>query len=164
MDVSTLSLLAEVDETDVFLVRPGVRAQVELDAVPGARYAATVASVELSPTASGRGGVSYQARLALGRGTLANGDPAPRPRPGMSAVADLQVRTARDAISVPATAVVRDGARDAVWVLDGSVLHRRAVTVGTQGEDVVAVTAGLQVGEQVVVRGADQVREGQELS
>ncbi len=42
--------------------------------------------------------------------------------------------------------------------------HRRTVTVGTQGEDAVAVTAGLRVGERVVVRGVDQVREGQELS
>lgn len=164
VDVSTLSLVAEVDETDVFLVKPGIKAVAELDAVPGAQYAATVAAVELSPTASARGGVSYRARLTLGRGTLPSGDPAPTPRPGMSAVADLQVRTARDAVSVPATAIVRDGDRDAVWVLDGKVAHRRSVTVGAQGEDVVEVTEGLDVGDQVVVGGADQVREGQELS
>lgn len=164
VDVSTLSLVAEVDETDVFLVKPGVVAEAELDAVPGARYRATVASVELSPTSSARGGVSYRARLTLGKGTLADGDPAPTPRPGMSAVADLQVRTARAAISVPATAIVRDGDRDAVWVVDGTVLRRRPVSVGTEGEDRVEVTDGLTVGDQVVVSGADQVREGQELS
>ena len=36
-DTSTLTLRAEVDETDVLLVRKGVKADVELDAVPGAR-------------------------------------------------------------------------------------------------------------------------------
>jgi HlyD family secretion protein len=164
VDVSTLSLQADVDETDVFLVKPGVRAETELDAVPGARYPATVASVGLSPTQSARGGVSYRARLTLAAGTMPDGSRAPTPRPGMSAVADLQVRTARDAISVPAAAVVREGNRDAVWVVDGSRARRRNVTVGTQGEDEVAITAGLRAGEQVVVRGVDQVREGQELS
>jgi HlyD family secretion protein len=164
VDVSSLSLAADVDETDVFLVKPGVRAEAELDAVPGGRYPATVASVGLSPTQSARGGVSYRARLTLAGGTMPDGSPAPSPRPGMSAVADLQVRTSRDAVSVPATAIVRDGARDAVWVVDDSHAHRRNVTVGTQGDDRVAVTAGLRVGEQVVVRGADQVQEGQELS
>ena len=164
VDVSSLSLAADVDETDVFLVKPGVKAEAELDAVPGGRYPAAVASVGLSPTQSARGGVSYRARLTLAGGTMPDGSRAPTPRPGMSAVADLQVRTARDAISVPATAIVRDGDRDAVWVVDGSHAHRRNVTVGTQGEDQVAVTAGLRVGEQVVVRGVDQVREGQELS
>lgn len=163
VDASVLSLFAEVDETDVFLVKPGVKAVVELDAVPGARYGASVAAVDLSPTSSARGGVSYRVRLKLGAGTLADGDPAPTPRPGMSAVADLRVRTARDAISVPASAVVRDGDRDAVWVLDGTVAHRRVVTVGTQGEDVVEVGEGLREGERVVVRGADRVQEGQEL-
>jgi RND family efflux transporter MFP subunit len=164
VDVSSLSLQADVDETDVFLVKPGVKADAELDAVPGGHYPATVASVGLSPTQSARGGVSYRARLTLAGGTMPDGSRAPTPRPGMSAVADLQVRTARDAVSVPATAIVRDGDRDAVWVVDDSHAHRRNVTVGTQGEDQVAVTAGLRVGEQVVVRGVDQVREGQELS
>jgi multidrug efflux pump subunit AcrA (membrane-fusion protein) len=164
VDVSSLSLQADVDETDVFLVKPGVKADAELDAVPGGRYPATVASVGLSPTQSARGGVSYRARLTLAGGTMPDGSRAPTPRPGMSAVADLQVRTAKDAVSVPATAIVRDGDRDAVWVVEDARAHRRNVTVGTQGEDQVAVTAGLRVGEQVVVRGVDQVREGQELS
>lgn len=163
VDVSHLSLQADVDETDVFLVKPGVKAEAELDAVPGGRYPATVASVGLSPTQSARGGVSYRARLTLAGGTMPDGSRAPTPRPGMSAVADLEVRTAADAVSVPATAIVRDGDRDAVWVVEDSHAHRRNVTVGTQGEDQVAVTAGLRVGEQVVVRGVDQVREGQEL-
>jgi RND family efflux transporter MFP subunit len=164
VDVSSLSLQADVDETDVFLVKPGVKAEAQLDAVPGARYPATVASVGLSPTQSARGGVSYRARLTLAAGTMPDGSPAPAPRPGMSSVADLQVRTARNAISVPATAIVHDGDRDAVWVVRGKLARRQTVTVGTQGEDVVAVTDGLEVGQQVVVRGTDQVREGQELS
>ncbi len=164
VDLSALSLQADVDETDVFLVKPGVRAEAQLDAVPGARYPATVASVGLSPTQSARGGVSYRARLTLGAGTMPDGGPAPTPRPGMSAVADLQVRTVRNAVSVPATAIVHDGDRDAVWVLQGKFARRRTVTVGTEGENVVAVTEGLKVGDRVVVRGADQVREGQELS
>jgi multidrug efflux pump subunit AcrA (membrane-fusion protein) len=164
VDVSTLALAADVDETDVFLVKPGVTAAAELDAVPGAQYPATVASVGLSPTQSARGGVSYRARLTLTTGTMPDGSRAPTPRPGMSAVADLHVRTARDAISVPATAIVRTGDRDAVWVVEDGRARRRTVTVGTEGEDQVAVTEGLRVGEQVVVRGADQVQEGQELS
>ena len=164
VDVSVLSLVAEVDETDVFLVRPGIKAVVELDAVPGAQYGGLVKAVDLSPTATQSGGVSYLVRLALGRGTLAEGGPAPTPRPGMSAVADLRVRTATDAVSVPAPAVVRDGSRDAVWVLEGQVARKRLVTVGTQGEDTVEIAEGLREGERVVVRGADQVREGQELS
>jgi len=162
-DVSELSLTAEVDETDVLLVEKGVRADVELDAVPGASYAARVRSVDLSPTTSTRGGVTYVVRLSLGGGTTVDGDPAPTPRPGMSAVADLRVRTARDAVAVPAAAIVRDGPRDAVFVAANGVARRRTVRLGAQGDALVQVIDGVQVGERIVVSGADQLSEGQEL-
>jgi len=37
------------------------------------------------------------------------------------------------------------------------------VTLGAQGDDVVAVVAGLRPGDRVVVRGADAVHPGQDL-
>jgi len=82
----------------------------------------------------------------------------------MSAVADLQVRSVRNAVAVPASAVIRADNRDAVWVLAGTTARRRLVTVGTQGQDLVQITDGLKVGERVVVRGADKVSDGQDLS
>lgn len=162
-DTSELWLRAEVDETDVLLVRKGVKADVELDAVPGASYRAAVRNVDLSPSTSSRGGVSYVVRLDLGGGTLADGSPAPAPRPGMSAVASLQVITAVDAIAVPASAVFRDGDRDATWVVSDGVADKQYVTLGAQGEEYLEVVEGLSEGEIVVVRGADQVVDGEEL-
>ena len=163
-DVSTLAVTADVDETDVLLVRKGVKADVELDAVPGASYAATVGSVAVSPTTSARGGVTYGVRLALGGGRAADGSPAPLPRPGMSAVVKLKVRTAKQAVAVPAAAVFRDGARDAVWVIGAAdVARKRLVSLGAQGEDMVEVSEGLKDGERIVVRGADRVTDGKPL-
>jgi HlyD family secretion protein len=162
-DVSTLSLNALVDETDVVPVRPGVSADVELDAAPGTTYPATVRSVDLQPTTSSRGGVSYGVRLTLGAGRTEDGAAAPIPRPGMSAVARLKVRTATDAVSIPVAAVFRDGARDEVWVVEGGVAHRRGVVLGAQGEERVQVSAGLAVGDRVVVRGADRLTDGQRI-
>ncbi|MBA2770332.1 MAG: HlyD family efflux transporter periplasmic adaptor subunit, partial [Sporichthyaceae bacterium] len=163
-DTSTLSLTAQVDETDVLLVAPGVLASAELDAVPDATYAATVTTVDQTPTTSPRGGVSYLVRLSLGRGRGAQGATAPTPRPGMSAVVDLRVRTARRAVAVPAPAVFRDGRRDAVWVVKNGVVHRRLVRLGAQGNSRIEVLEGIEEGERLVVRGADRVREGQRLS
>lgn len=163
VDVSALGLQADVDETDVLLVRPGIPASVELDAAPGATYQATVAAVDLTPTTSSRGGVSYHVRLTLGAGRDGAGAPAPTPRPGMSAVAHLQVRTAPHAVAVRASAIVRVGSRNAVWVVIGGAARQRSVTVGTQGEDLVEITAGVRIGDQVVVTGAERVHAGQQL-
>lgn len=163
IDVSDLSLAAEVDETDILLVKPGITADVEFDAVPGASYPAEVQSVDLGPTTSSRGGVSYVVRLSLGAGSTPDGESAPEPRPGMSAVADLLVRTAENAVSVPSSAIVRDGSVDTVWLATNGRAERREVKLGAQGEDVVQVLEGLEIGDQVVVRGADRVSAGQSL-
>jgi len=163
IDVSDLSLAAEVDETDILLVKPGITADIEFDAVPGASYPAEVQSVDLGPTTSSRGGVSYVVHLSLGTGSTPDGEPAPEPRPGMSAVADLLVRTAHNAVSVPSSAVVRDGSVDTVWLATNGRAERREVKLGAQGEDVVQVLEGLEIGDQVVVRGADRVSAGQSL-
>jgi hypothetical protein len=45
---------------------------------------------------------------------------------------------------------------------DGKAVQQR-VTVGVQGEDEVAITAGLQQGQRVVVAGADKVNAGDPL-
>lgn len=156
-DVSGLGVTAEVDETDVLLVRPGVQADLDLDAVPGQAYTALVTAVDVSPTTSAAGGVTYRVRLSLTEPPAGR----PRPLPGMSAVVGLRVREALAAVSVPSSAVVRDGAADVVFVLDGDTYRRRAVQVGASGEDRVEVVSGVAVGERVVVTDADGLRDGQ---
>ncbi|HEU4347571.1 MAG TPA: efflux RND transporter periplasmic adaptor subunit [Actinoplanes sp.] len=163
VDTGSLGLTAEVDETDVLLVKPGGTATVELDAATGVSYRATVRAIDLLPTTSARGGVSYRVRLGLGKGTYDDGRTAPTPRPGMSAVIRLQVREATDAVTVPASAIVNADGRDTVWAVRGGKAQRVPVTLGVQGEDVVQVTAGLDPGQRIVISGADQVSAGQEL-
>lgn len=166
-DTSTLSVVAEIDETDVLLVRPGVSAEIELDAVPGASYTASVVSIDPAPTSSGQGGVGFTARMTLSEGEAADGGPAAAPLPGMSAIVALAVLTAENVVAVPAAAVVRDGERDAVYVIerDGEeqVSVRREVSTGAQGADNVEITSGLRAGERIVVSGTDRVLDGQPL-
>ncbi|MGS2613269.1 efflux RND transporter periplasmic adaptor subunit [Micromonospora sp. LZ34] len=163
VDVGALGLLAEVDETDVLLVRPGLAGTAELDAVTGATYPATVRSVDVLPTTSARGGVSYRVRLSLDAGSYGEGEAAPAPRPGMNAVVRLRVREAADAVTVPASAVFSADGRDAVWLVRDGRADRATVTLGVQGEDLVQIVSGVRAGDRVVVRGTDQVRDGQEL-
>jgi HlyD family secretion protein len=163
VDTGKLGLAADVDETDVLLVRAGGTATVELDAATGATYRATVRAIDLLPTTSARGGVSYRVRLDLGKGTYGDGRTAPTPRPGMSAVVRLRVNRATDAITVPASAIVNADGRDTVWAVQDGRAERVPVTLGVQGEDVVQVLSGIGAGQRIVVAGADQVKNGQEL-
>ena len=157
VDVSEMGLVAEVDETDVLLVREGLRADAELDAAPGARLEATVKAIDVLPTPNSRGAVAYKVHLVLAPSSI-------RPRPGMSALIRLRVREAANAVAVPAAAVFNAEGKDWVWVRSGDgTAQRRAVTVGVAGRDLLEITNGLGDGERVVVKGADQVRQGDRL-
>ena len=114
VDISALGLVAEVDETDVLLVEPGVRR--DRRAGRGDRGHATtrrVRAVDVLPDRVGpRRGVLPGAARAGRPARFADGDAAPTPRPGMSAVVRLRVREAADAVTVPAAAVFSaDGPR-----------------------------------------------------
>jgi multidrug efflux pump subunit AcrA (membrane-fusion protein) len=162
-DGSSLSVAAQVDETDVLTVKPGVSARIQLNAVPGASYAGTVTAVDPSATTSSQGGVTYTVRLSLGAGTLSDGSAAPAPLPGMSAIANLDVLTVHDALSVPSASLVTDGDTTTVWLVSGGVAHKRAIRLGAQGDTAVQVLSGLSAGDRIVVAGADKVTDGQHV-
>src|SRR6266511_1333828 len=161
-DVSELQVATEVDETDIALVKTGQRAEVELDAFPGARFEAAVRRIAVAPSTaqSAAGGVTYEVDLELGGSPGI--DRAPIPRVGMTATAEIQVRQALDALSVPGSALIgRDGAQQAVFVIEAGRVHMRAVKVSVDGEDRVAVASGLRSGERVVSRGAERLHDGE---
>jgi len=163
-DVSNLSVVADVDETAVVRLKPGLEADVRVDAVPDVTYKATVKSVDPSAGTAGAGGVTYRVQLTFKPGSLPKQGVMPRPRPGMSAVADIKARTATNTIAVPSSAIVREGDRTFVWLVVDGKARRREVKLGIQAEDLVQVLQGVKEGDTVVVRGTDRVREGKDLS
>ena len=157
-DVSDLQVATEVDETDIALVKVGQPADVQLDAFPGASFSAKVRRIAVAPSSSqsAAGGVSYEVDLVLAAG----GGPAPRV--GMTATADIQVRQARDSLSVPGSALIgRDRGQQAVFVIEGDKVHLRDVRVSVDGDDRAAIAAGLRAGERVVSRGAERLHDGE---
>jgi HlyD family secretion protein len=160
-DTSDLLVAAEVDETDIALVRPGQPTRVELDAFPAASFDATVRRVAVAPVAgqSAAGGVTYQVDLVLGE---ADGPGRPVPRVGMTATAAIEVRRAVGKLSVAGSALVGRAGGQAVFVVEGGKVRLRPVQVAVDGEDRVAIAAGLREGERVVSRGAERLRDGQD--
>ncbi|MEZ0163513.1 efflux RND transporter periplasmic adaptor subunit [Kineococcus sp. LSe6-4] len=169
VDASTLSLTADVDETDVLQVQPGVTADVAVDAVDGATYHGTVTSVDPTATSGSGGGVTYTVRLSYDGGTGPDGAPAATPLPGMSATVSLLVRSASGVVQVPASAILRAGSAngskdsDSVWVVRDGRAERREVTIGVRGDAEVEIAQGLREGETIVTDGAADVTSGQQV-
>jgi HlyD family secretion protein len=62
--------------------------------------------------------------------------------------------------TVPENAVVRDGARTAVWVVRDGKVERREVEIGAAQDGAVPVMKGLEGGESVVVDAPRRLRDG----
>jgi HlyD family secretion protein len=157
-DVSDLQVAAEVDETDIALVKVGQPADVQLDAFPEASFSAKVRRIAVAPSSSqsAAGGVTYEVDLVL---AAADG---PAPRVGMTATADIQVRRARGSLSVPGSALIgRDRGQQAVFVIEGGKVRLRDVRVSVDGDDRAAIVAGLRQGERVVSRGVERLHDGE---
>jgi len=162
-DASALSVTAQVDETDILLVKLGETASIQLNAVPGATYQGTVLSVDPSGTTSSSGGVTYTVHLSLGDGTTSTGSAAPTPLPGMSAIADLNVLTVQHALAIPSAALLTSGNTVTVWLVQNGVARSRQISLGAQADTTVQVLSGLTAGDQIVTAGADTVTAGESV-
>jgi RND family efflux transporter MFP subunit len=78
---------------------------------------------------------------------------------------DLQINdnTVPNAIAVPLEAVVREDNRTYAYVLKDNVAQRRAIETGLVSGASVQILNGIQAREQVVVRGATTLADGQRV-
>jgi len=76
-------------------------------------------------------------------------------KPGMFVWVDLPQGEPREALTVPAAAVMRHAGRSFVFVpVAGGRYRRQDVETGLDADDVVEITRGLEAGQEVVSRGA----------
>jgi Cu(I)/Ag(I) efflux system membrane fusion protein/cobalt-zinc-cadmium efflux system membrane fusion protein len=140
-DLSSLWLTVEVYEDQLPWLGEGATAEVSFDYLPGEQFSGRVRYVE--PEVSS---LTRTVKLTL---EVPNRDR--RLRVGMYATVSFRPVVARDAVVVPAQAVIRSGERDVVVVALGEGRFApREVTIGTQSNGLLQVTDGLDGDEQVV--------------
>ena len=77
----------------------------------------------------------------------------------------LEVRTIKDAVMVPVTALRHGSAGDFVYILNNNhTVSLRSVTRGQATVDKIQVATGLKVGEQVITEGADRLKDGAKVT
>jgi len=140
-DLSTIWIEGAVFEQDLGLVRVRAPVSAQLIAYPGRTFTGHVSFVWPTVDDSSRSG---RIRVAF---------PNPRGelRPGMYATLLLEAVVSRDAVNVPAEAVVQTGERNLVFVVGPSgALEPRAVVLGARAGDRFQIDSGLAAGERIV--------------
>lgn len=79
---------------------------------------------------------------------------------GSRTTAQFTIDAGRDAVGVPASALLRDGGRWAVFVVSSGRARLRHVEPGPVGERMAAIYAGVSAGERVVLSPPPALRDG----
>jgi Cu(I)/Ag(I) efflux system membrane fusion protein len=140
--LGSLWIIAEVPEAQAGWLQPGTHAEVRFPALPGQRLGGRVEYVYPELNMETR---TLRARITLDQ-------LPPGVKPNMLARVSLHGADAAATLHIPRSALIRGGQQDRVVVAlgDGRFVSRKVVA-GAESGDRVAISEGLQEGEQVVV-------------
>jgi HlyD family secretion protein len=142
-DLTSLQIIAEVDEIDVAEVAPGQEVTIRLDAYPGQTLPGTI--VSLAPAASPeRGSTVYEAVVEFDAEGLAL-------RLGMGANLKIITLEKEGVLLVPNRATQPVGRRRLVKVVDGRSIREVEVVTGLSNESETEIVQGLAEGQKILI-------------
>lgn len=80
--------------------------------------------------------------------------------PGAPVRAEIAIGAVREVITTPRSALVYAGEMASVFVMEGAVARRKAVTLGAEFDDRIEVLSGIEIGASVIVDGAATLEDG----
>lgn len=154
LDLSRVKVVFDLPEREAPGLRKGLKARVEMDALPGLSLEGEVS--ELRPK------VDPVTRTLRAEVVLEN--PRGVLKPGMFVRVKV-LKGKREALVVPDEALQRAEGTGRVFcfVVEGKRAQKREVVPGRRFEGWVEVTEGLREGERVVVSGKERLRGGEEV-
>jgi len=157
-DMGSLQVEADVSESNLEKIRPGQPCEVQLDALPGARFPGVVHMIV--PTADrSKATVMVKVRFL----TLDS-----RILPEMSAKVGFLERPVKKEESEPRTAVnpaaivTRDG-RKTVFLVKGTRVAATEIRTGARIGEMIEVLAGVKAGDKVAVKPLDKLKDGAKI-
>ena len=145
VDLTTIELNVEVDEIDIPDVKPGQRAIIDVDALPGVEFEGEVLTI--SPVAKEEAGVIlYEVKVGF------NVPEGSGLRVGMSAEADIVIVDRSNVLLVPDRAITKDSeGNPVVMVVVNEQTEERPVVIGISDGFDTEIVSGLSEGEVVVI-------------
>lgn len=157
VDMSSLEIEVDVNESFIKRVRPRQPVEATLDAYPEWKIPCHVIAV--IPTAD-RQKATVKVRIGFERLD-------PRILPQMAVRVAFKGKpgdAASTGVSVPKAALRKAAGRDVVWVVREGRLESRNVSVGFHGDQEVTLASGVAAGETVVVEGPAELKAGVRVS
>ena len=153
VDITRVRLVANVVERDLKQIKAGDAAQVQVDAFPGETFQGRIARVSpvLDPTTR-----TAPIEIEIPNTSF-------RLKPGMYARVGITTGAKKDAIVVPANALVDLGGRRGVFTPRNDTAVFRVVQVGLEQQNIAEILGGLKEQEVVITTGSAALRDGDRI-
>jgi RND family efflux transporter MFP subunit len=147
---SVMKFTAGVEAGDFVSLKKGMPVGVFVDAFPGETFEGVIARISpaLDPYTR-RANVEIEIKNKSGK-LLAN----------MFARGVLEIGKEKDAMAIPSTAVLQDGAVQVVYRVEGDKVVKLPIQVGFKNDRITVLRSGAKVGDAIVVTGQDQLSDG----
>jgi RND family efflux transporter MFP subunit len=150
VDVSRLKVKVNVAERDVFKLKENQKVTITTDVYPGEKFTGTISVINVK----GDEAHTYPVEIAL-----QNNRKSPL-KAGMFARVNFDGISTRPMLSIPREALIGSAKEPQVYVINGNKAVLRNIVVGTETEKALEVIEGLKEGEQVVLSGHINLRDG----
>lgn len=138
-------------ERDIIGLNEGREVRILLNADAGVRFTGRIRQISpIVDTATGTVKVTVEA----------NGDVPSQVRPGSFVTINIVRETRADTVLVPREAVIRELQKAHVFIADGELAEKRAITLGLEEGDFVEALSGVEAGDQVIVAGQGGLKDG----
>jgi HlyD family secretion protein len=148
VDLNSLQVDGNVSQADSEQIHLGQKATVRFDAYPGIKVHGTVQYVGMMAGYNRR--PNYYVRSVPVRIAIENTDP--RVIPDLTANADVLLAEQDGAVLIPREAVQESNGKSIVMLKQGDTVEPREVTLGAFSNTQVAVTSGLQAGDEIALK------------
>jgi RND family efflux transporter MFP subunit len=152
-DLGSLQVEADVSETNLGLVKVGQPCEIVLDALPESRFRGVLHAIVPTVDRS-KATIMVKVRFI---------DKDPRILPEMRTKVSFLARPVKEGEEKPRTvvnpaALVTNGTRNTVFILEGNRVIETPVTLGPPLGDMVEVLTGAKAGDRVVIRPSKRLR------
>ncbi len=163
-NLNQMEALVKVDENDIVSIALGQQAEIEVDALLGKKINGSVSEIASSAVDQQPGSNSQKTEFEV---TISITSDVKELRPGMTASADVVTDTRENAVSVPLQSVTvrteeqlkadgktytaaEDGFVEVVFVESNNKVTAKQVKTGIQGESLIEIVEGVEVGDNIV--------------
>lgn len=152
-NVATLKVTVPLSEQDIIKIKNGQTVKVTFDALPGKTASGRVSNIAVVADQAGRFDVEITVPNASGQ-----------IRSGMSARVQFGGQARKNVVTIPKTALVSLAATPSVFIINAEgKAELRAIEVGNSLENnMIEVRSGLHDGDRLVVKGQDNLKEGEQ--